>query len=379
MCVFVIGQTQGLSLQSSSGLGPLQPSPLATATLNITGEGRGMALIGGGGGVVNIGPGVVFRSHVGIQPGANVISQFGTNAVPVPVAVPPSDGRGQQSGGRGQDSGGVIFAKSASTPCKQAGIREPVKILKTECSVYSIAVSEDGAMVISGKTLVLYNAYHDLLHHTSEFSSNCVAFEDKQTIVAVSSVHIARLDMQLKVLYKVNTGRTPGLTGLTHPYAMAVGSQGQLYIVGVKKCHIINAGWSQCETFAETCGQAFAIAVGTCGNVYLPVQMEHTVWVFSPDGYPLFQFGGPDRAPVPHMSLHVPMSIALDHHDNVYVGTGMQSITKFDSKGKFLEEFAARVNFEALPQPICTGPDRHRLYVAMLNTNKLLMYDLTDS
>ena len=89
----------------------------------------------------------------------------------------------------------------------------------------------------------------------------------------------------------------PELSQLTHPYAAAVGTEGRLYVAGVKVCHIINSNFSKCHTFAEGCGQAFAIAVNTVCNVYVPMQDENTVCVFSPSGDMLFKFGEPDNEP----------------------------------------------------------------------------------
>ena len=332
------------------------------------------------GGSVNIGKGVVFRSHVVIQPGANVVGHGGNTNVPIPVAVPAAS---ESSTGCGQGGGttGVVFAKSANIMCKQAGTCEPVRVLETDKKVTSMAVNETGDLVVSGKNiLILYNSKHEKQRQQSDrdIAGAHVAFQNKNTIIAITYQCIVRLNMELEIVSKVqpHQPKASNLAELTAPFALAIGNQGRLYIAGNKKCHIVDSDLSHCKSFAEDCGQAFGIAVGKSGHVYVPIQKQNTVCVFSCDGDLLFQFGGPDRAPLPHMSLLVPMSIALDHHDNVYVGIGLQSIVKFDRDGNFLGQFAGRVNFEALPSPMCTDPDKQCLYVGILNQNKIQVYSL---
>ena len=343
-----------------------------------------MTLIGGGEGVVTIGQGVVFGGNVAIQPRAKVIAQHGTTSVPIPVAVPSVD----STGGHGQSIldrvqqlqvGGVQFTSPASVLCRQAGVREPGRVLETAGSVDSIAVSSAGEVVVSGdESLTLYNSQYKQLCRNSEFSDTCVAFEDQHTIIAVSTINITRLDLKLNVVSGVQFKDIPGLVDSMCPYALALGNEGRLYIAGSEKGQIINSDFSHGQTFAEDCGQAFAIAIGKSGNVYLPITTENTVCVFSPDGNPLFRFGGPDRAPLPFMALQTPMSIAIDHHDDVYVGLGLQNIMKFDRDGKFLEEFAASINFDSMPKPMCTDPNGEHLFVAIDEENRIIVYDLAN-
>ena len=346
---------------------------ITAAALNITGEGKGMTTIGGS---VYIGPGTVFRTHVAIQPGAQVVAHHGNIKVPIPVAVPTTPVSTHDIAKQGS----VIFAKPANTTCTQAGVRKPAWVLETDETVVSMSVNNSGFVVVSGKTVTLYNSVHEKLHNLRDrdFSGACMVFENETTIVAITNLYISRLDLQLKVLSKVHLKKVPGLSNLTYPYAIASGTEGRLYTAGSEKCHIIDSTLNECKNFAENCGQAFGIAVSKSGNVYVPIQKENTVCVFSPDGSPMFRFGGPDRVPLPHMSLHVPMSIAIDSNDDVYVGIALQSITKFNGEGKFLEQFAARINFEAIPKPMCTNPNRQCLYVAVEKDkkNKILAYKL---
>ena len=331
------------------------------------------------GGTVSIGAGVVFRSHVAIQPGAQVVAApHGNTSVPIPLAVPNT-----LSGHKEKMNDGIVFAKSANVSCAQAGVRNPVQLLEINDKISSMSVSKSGILVTSGKTMVLYTSMNEKMCELKDrdFSGACVAFEDNNTIVAVTNLFIGRLDLQLDIITKVRLRNAPGLSALTYPYALAIGSEGRLYTAGNKKCHIIDSTFSESKSFAEKSGQAFAIAVSKSGNVYIAIQSQNTVHVFSPDGSSLFIFGAGDREPIPHMSLHVPMSIALDSHDNVYVGIALQSITKFDGNGKFLEQFAASVNFKAIPKPMCMNSKLDFLYVAMEEDNgtKVFVYNTNSS
>lgn len=142
---------------------------------------------------------------------------------------------------------------------------------------------------------------------------------------------------------------------------------------------MIESDFSRGKIFAEDCGQAFGVAISKSGNVYLPIVSENTVCVFSPDGNPLFRFGGPDRAPLPFLSLQAPISIAIDHHDDVYVGLGLNNIVKFNSEGKFEEEFVTGSRFESMPKPMCTDPNKEHLYVAIDGESGVLVYSLTNN
>lgn len=324
---------------------------------------------------VSVGPNVVFGGHVVIEPGAKVMTDQGP--VPAPVAVSPS----QAAGGCGQTSegGGVIFAKSASSPCKQAGVRHPVKVLETDTeSPDSMAVSDNGVVVVKKKKMVVYDSDHKKQYQKEipDLPYARVAFDPHSTtVVAISVLCIARLDMELNVVVKTTKNESPDLKPLSTPYDIAIGSQGRLYIAGCKMCHIVNADFSYYKTFAEGC-QAFGIATSNTGNVYVPIQQENTVRVFCPDGKQLFQFGGPGRAPLPHMALLVPMSIALDRHDNVYVGIGLNSVNKFDAEGRFVEPFLMQGAIDNLAQLLCTDPSGETLYVGIHDEKKVTIYKL---
>lgn len=324
--------------------------------------------------MVNIGAGTVFKGHVVIEPGAKVLTDQGP--LPAPTAVAGTGGGAQTAG-----KGGVIFAKSASSTCKQAGVKHPVRVLETESKyIHSMAVGENGTIVISSdKKLTLYDSDHKQLHQKEirQLSNACVAFDQQNTtIVAISSgVCLARLDMELNVVIEVLKKTSPDLKPLTYPYAIAIGSQGRLYIAGSDMCHIVNADFSYHKTFAEGY-QAFSIATSNTGNVYLPIQKKNTIRVFCPDGKQLFQFGGPGRAPLPHMALLVPMAVALDCHDNVYVGMGMNCVNKFDSEGRFVEPFLMQGTIDDQARQLCSDPSGEMLYVGIHGKKKVAIYKI---
>ena len=335
-------------------------------------------VLGGGGGVVSIGPNVFFRGHVAIQPGATVLTQQG--AVPSPVAV-SSGGQGQMSGGG--EVGGVIFAKSASAPCQQAGLNQPVHVLEKVKGPHSIAVARSGEIVVveksSGLVRIFSADYKQLLEKEVDNLCYCsLVIGADNIITAVTAMGFVQMDMHLNELRKVTKHEVPDLQSISTPYGMAQGKEGHLYIAGVEKGHIVNADLSYYKSFAEGF-RAFGIAVSSHGNVYLPVLSENTVHVFSPDGEPLFFFGAPGHAPLPHLSLRAPMSLALDRHDNVYVGTGMNCVNVFDKEGKFLEAFGTRGSklgqFESVPSAIFV--DHHQfLYVGERGTDRIQIFKL---
>lgn len=338
-----------------------------------------MVLMGGKGGVINIGPSVLFRGHVAIQPGATVMTNQGP--VSAPVAVPESSDISQTSSSQ---KNGVMFAKSASAPCKKAVANTPVGILEDIKDPKSIAVSKNGEIVVAGgskgRIMVYSEKFEKLLEKKIKELSYCsFVIDQTDTIVAVTVLSIHKLDMQLNEIMKVSKQQNSSLKELTNPFGVALGNKGRLYIAGVKKAHIINADLTYHSTFAQKC-QAFAIAVNSEGLVYLPLQTEQTVKVFTPEGEPLFQFGGPGKEPLPQFSLLVPMSIAIDpDNDNVYVGTGMDSVNVFDKVGKFLEVFGSKGSepgeFSGLPVTLCID-HKGFIYVGEKSVNRVQIFKL---
>lgn len=348
-----------------------------TAGLNITGEGKGVVTIGSTG-VVNLGPNVVFRGHVSIQPGATVMTPQGP--VPSPVAVPPHT-TGQAAGGQSQ--GGVMFAKSASTPCKRAGVNAPVHVFEEVKEPKSIAVGRNGEIVVAtakGKFTVFNEKYELVAEEKFKHLSHpSVVIDPENTIIVVHGCAFSKLDMELNEIARVTTKESPSLKELKAVYAMAAGKGGRLYLAGVKKAHIINPDLTHYGNFAEKC-QAFAIAVSSEGNVYLPVLSENTIHVFSAEGEPLFKFGGPGRSPVPQFSLLCPTAIALDSHDRVYVGAGMSTVNVFDREGKHISVVGTRGSEPGeFDQPIVMYIDQEGfLYVGEKGNKRVQVFKLED-
>ena len=335
-----------------------------------------MVLIGGH---VKIGPGVVFGGRVAIQPGATVITNQGP--IPSPVAVPQASELSQASSSQRD---GVTFAKSASAPCTKSVVNSPVVILEDIKDPKSIAVSRNGQIVVAsgskGKIMIFSEKFEKLLEKKIQnLSHSPLLIDDTDTILAFSVLGITKLTMELNEIAKVSKQENPGLKELTNPFGVALGSGGRFYIAGAKKAHILNADLTYHSTFAQKC-QAFDIAVDSDGLVYLPLQKEQTVRVFSPDGEPLFQFGGPGRQPLPQFSLMVPMSIAIDPNtNNVYVGTGMDCVNVFDKEGKFLEVFGSKGTepgeFSGLPAALCIDHNGY-IYVGEQSVNRVQIFKL---
>ena len=277
----------------------------------------------------------------------------------------------------------VEFAKSASTPCKQPEINPPVHMLKCKKEPWSVAVGRNGDIVVSTKKDVMYvfNKSYELVaeQHFTDLSNCCVVVDDSNTIIAAGPSTFAKLDMELNKLHCVLFHEHPDLKErMTFPYAMAIGKEGKLYIAGVKKAYIVDsADFTLCKCFAEKC-QAFGIAVNSIGLVYLSVQKENTVRVFTADGNPIFQFGGPGQSPLPKMTLFCPMALAIDCKlDNVYVATGMKHVNVFDKDGAFLEKHQRSETYQddCMAASLCAD-DRGRLFVAEGETRKIYVYKL---
>ena len=276
----------------------------------------------------------------------------------------------------------VVFAKSASAPCKRSGVNSPIHTLECKKEPWSVAVGRNGDIVVSTKKDVMYvfNKSYELVaeQRFKDLSNCCVVVDDSNTIIAAGPSAFAKLDMELNKLRCVLFHERPDLKEqMTFPYAMAVGKEGKLYIAGAKKAYIVDpADFTLCKCFAEKC-LAFGIAVNSIGLVYLSVQKENTVRVFTADGDPIFQFGGPGRSPLPHMTLLCPMTLAIDCKDSVYVATVMKHVNVFDKDGVFLEKYqrSETGQDECMAASLCAD-DRGRLFVAEGETRKIYVYEL---
>ena len=292
---------------------------------------------------------------------------------------------GDRATGGGGQKQEVIFAKPANSACQRAGANVPVHLIECKKEPNSIAVSRNGDIVLSTTEPVLYvfNKAYELVveREFDELTYCCVVIDDSNdTIIAASSRGFKKLDMELNVLTTTLVHKNPDLEGLTLPYAMALGKEGQLYIAGVKQCYIINPNFTMRKIFAKKC-QSFGISVSSRGYVFLPIQKENTVRVFTPDGDPLYQFGEPGRSPLPQFSLLCPMALTLDRHDNAYVGTGMKCVNVFDKDGKFLRTFSDSGSdpgqYKDLPSTLCISRSG-LLFVGEKKPCRIQVYDLQE-
>ena len=279
--------------------------------------------------------------------------------IPTAPAVVPLHRSGERGTGSGQEE--LVFAKSASNLCVRAGSNVPVHIIECKKQPNSIAISQNGDIVLSTTKSVLFvfNKAYELVaeRKIDNLTHSCVVVDDSNnTIIAASSQCFKKLDMELNELASSSVYKNPDLEGMTLPYAMALGKEGQLYIAGVNQSYIVNPNFTMRKIFTKKC-QSFGIAVSSRGYVYLSMQKENTVRVFTPDGDPLYQFGEPGRSSLPQFSLLCPMALILDRHDNVYVVTGMKCVNVFDKDGKFLRTFSDAGSdpgqYEDLPSALC--------------------------
>jgi len=264
---------------------------------------------------------------------------------------------------------GVIFAKSASAPCKHAGSNLPLKVLVNIKAPISIAVGKSGEIAISfgeDPCVVIFNNKYEKVAdvHDDSFSYCCIAIDSSNNVLAFGTLGIRKFNMLGEELLAISMSEKPDLCFNT-PRAVAVGKKDRIYVadIGDNKVHILDEDFNHLKDFPGKYA-AFGIAIDTEGKVYVPDLDNNTVQVFTSEGDVLFCFGGPGRNPVPQFSLVAPMSVAIDVNDMVYVGTGMGAITVFDKDGNFQKKIGSQGSdpgqFEGPPAPLCV--DKGRLY-----------------
>ena len=247
--------------------------------------------------------------------------------------------------------------------------------------VRSIAVSKSGCIVISSGSLgklTIYNDNYDLLNDkVIQGLDICViTISDDDIIIAASVCKICKLNMELNEVMSV---KGSNVKDWTYPYGIALGTKGRLYVAAVDSAIILNDDLTHYKVFAEKT-QSFSIAVDSSGRVYRPVLTLNTIQVFSSEGEPLFKFGDPGLSPVPQFSLLSPLSIAIDHNDNVYVGVGMNSLNVFSKEGKFISVLTSSGTklgqLSDVPVALCIDNRHHILYFAEHSTKKVQIFKL---
>ena len=339
-------------------------------------------------GVVLFGPNVTFGSKSAVSIGSNVIIG-GVVQGPGEVQKLPSAGAASTTatsqGGVSQQPT-VKFAKSASAPCKKAGAKLPVKVLSHIKKPSNIASGRKGEVVIAfsaDPSIVIFSADYEKVAEIARktVSYACIVVDSDNNLVTFSSSGIKKFDMTGRELLDIPSSKL-NKESIRNVSGVAIGSQGQFYVASfVDKCvHILETDFSYRKSFADKT-KAFDVAVNTNGDVYVPDQKRNTIKVFTGDGDLLFQFGDPGRMPLPHMAILVPMALCIDHHDNVYVGSGMNFVAVFDKEGSFIEKIGSSGKdpgqFSSMPRPLCIDLPRRLLYAGDESAKRVQIFDIT--
>ena len=272
----------------------------------------------------------------------------------------------------------VTISKVSSTPRIQKGY---VCTINDISEVRSIAISRSGHVVISSGSegkLSTYNEAYELISSkvVSGLNMCAITISQEDILLAASVCKICKFDMQLNEVMSVNAS---DMKEWTNPFGIALGIKGRLYAAAVEKAIILNDDLTYYKVFAEKY-KPFSIAVNSSGHVYLPDLTAHTIHVFSSEGEPLFTFGGPGRPPVPQFSLLGPLSIAIDHDDNVYVGVAMKSLNIFSQEGKFLSVLTSSGNkpgqLDDTPTALCIDHSHQMMLFTEKNASRVQVFKL---
>ena len=336
------------------------------------------------GGMVTFGPNVTFGSKSVITTGDTTIIG-GTVCGPGTVKPVMDLGAGPASVGPRQveqeNQQSVVFAKSANAPCKRAGSTVLLKVLPNIKNPISIAIGKNAEIVISvqgNPSIFIFNKEYEKVSEVqdSTLSHCCIVVDSSNNILAFGTRGIKKFNMAGQELLAISNNEKPDLQ-FSSPRAVAIGEKERIYI-GAKEVHILDREFNYIKSFAEEC-TALSIAVNNDGNVYVPDIKNNTVRVFTSEGDPLFQFGGPGRNPLPQFSLMAPMSVAIDVSNKVYVGTAMSTITVFDKDGTFQEKIGSKGSkpgqFKRCPVPLCID-DKGKLYVGEQNGDKVQIFQI---
>ena len=350
-------------------------------------EGKPTTFISSKGGAVIFGPNVTFGSKSVITTGdttiiGGTVCGPGTVKPVMDVGVGPALVKPRQVKQGNQQN--VVFAKSANAPCKHAGSSMPLKVLPNIESPISVAVGKNEEIVISlqeDPSIVIFNEKYEKVSevHDDTLSCCCIAVDSSNNILAFGILGIKKFNMAGQELLAISKRDKPDLQ-FSSPHAVAIGEKEQIYVadIGAKKVHILDREFNYIKSFAEEC-IACGVAVNSVGNVYVAVTKQNTIRVFTSEGDPLFQFGGPGRNPLPQFSLMAPMSVAIDVSSMVYVGTAMSTITVFDKDGKFQDKIGSSGSepgqFEGCPAPLCTD-NKGRLFAGDQSGDKLQIFQI---
>ena len=339
------------------------------------------------GGMVTFGPNVTFGSKSVITTGdttiiGGTVCGPGTVKPVMDVGAGPALVKPRQVEQGNQQN--VVFAKSANAPCKRAGSTVLLKVLPNIKNPISIAIGKNAEIVISVRgnpSIFIFNEeYENVSEVHDDTLSHCyIVVDSSNNILAFGTRGIKKFNMAGQELLAISKRDKPDLQ-FSSPHAVAIGEKEQIYVadIGAKKVHILGREFNYIKSFAEEC-IACGVAVNSVGNVYVAVTKQNTIQVFTSEGDPLFQFGGPGRNPLPQFSLMAPMSVAIDASDMVYVGTAMTTITVFDKDGTFHDKIGSKGSkpgqFKRCPVPLCID-DKGKLYVGEQNGDKVQIFQI---
>ena len=339
------------------------------------------------GGMVTFGPNVTFGSKSVITTGdttiiGGTVCGPGTVKPVMDVGAGPASVKPRQVEQGNQQN--VVFAKSANAPCKQAGSTVLLKVLPNIKNPISIAIGKNAEIVISVRgnpsIFIINEEYENVSEVHDDTLSHCsIVVDSSNNILAFGTRGIKKFNMAGQELLAISKRDKRDLQ-FSSPRAVAIGEKERFYVadIGAKKVHILDREFNYIKSFAEEC-TALGIAVNNDGNVYVPDIKNNTVRVFTSEGDPLFQFGGPGRNPLPQFSLMAPMSVAIDVSDMVYVGTAMSTITVFDKDGTFYDKIGSKGSkpgqFKRCPAPLCID-DKGKLYVGEHNGDKVQIFQI---
>ena len=339
------------------------------------------------GGMVTFGPNVTFGSKSVITTGdttiiGGTVCGPGTVKPVMDVGAGPALVKPRQVEQGNQQN--VVFAKSANAPCKRAGSTVLLKVLPNIKNPISIAIGKNAEIVISVRgnpSIFIFNEEYENVSevHDDTLSHCCIVVDSSNNILAFGTRGIKKFNMAGQELLVISKRDKPDLQ-FSSPHAVAIGEKEQIYVadIGAKKVHILDREFNYIKSFAEEC-IACGVAVNSVGNVYVAVTKQNTIRVFTSEGDPLFQFGGPGRNPLPQFSLMAPMSVAIDVSNMVYVGTAMSTITVFDKDGTFHDKIGSKGSkpgqFKRCPAPLCID-DKGKLYVGEHNGDKVQIFQI---
>ena len=119
-----------------------------------------------------------------------------------------------------------------------------------------------------------------------------------------------------------------------------------------------------------------AVAVARSGNIYIYDDGNSRIVKVNPGGKFIAEFGGPGSGPGAVQRAGLSASIAVDQHENVYVGDSVSpKVRVFDSKGSFIRSF--RVPFPVMSLTVNSKQEIFAAVSANSPTQLILVFSET--